>query len=155
MSEYRDDTYGELIADVYDSWYAAVDSQMLEMLTRLAGGGKALELGIGTGRVAIPLAESGIKMYGIDASPAMVEKLKAKQGSAEINLHLGSFAEIPFTEKFDLVYVVFNTIFALLTRITSYNVCYTKLLRNDSTNKRRKEAAIPGIRSGRVRNNFV
>ena len=58
MSEYSEDTYGELIADVYDDWYAAVDPQMLEMLTRLAGGGKALELGIGTGRVAIPLAES-------------------------------------------------------------------------------------------------
>lgn len=116
MSEYSEDTYGELIADVYDDWYAGVDLQMLEMLTRLAGGGKALELGIGTGRVAIPLAESGVKMYGIDASPAMVEKLKAKEGTGGINLHLGSFVEIPFMEKFDLVYVVFNTIFALLTQ---------------------------------------
>lgn len=116
MSEYTDETYGEMIADVYDDWYGDVDPQMLEMLTRLAGGGKALELGIGTGRVAIPLAESGIKMYGIDASHAMVEKLKLKQGSDEINLHIGSFVEISFTENFDLVYVVFITIFALLTQ---------------------------------------
>lgn len=116
MSEYKDDTYGELIANVYDAWYAEVDPQMLEMLTRLAGGGKALELGIGTGRVAIPLAKSGIKMYGIDASPAMLDKMKAKPSSDQVKLHQGSFVNIPFTENFDLVYVVFNTIFALLTQ---------------------------------------
>jgi SAM-dependent methyltransferase len=116
MSDYTDETYGELIADVYDDWYGDVDSQMLEMLTRLAGGGRALELGIGTGRVALPLSQSGVKMYGIDSSPAMLKKLRAKPGSAQIQLHQGNFANIPFKEKFDLIFVVFSTIYSLLTQ---------------------------------------
>lgn len=116
MSDYADETYGELIADVYDDWYREVDPQMLEMLARLAGGGCALELGIGTGRVAIPLAARGMKMYGIDSSPAMLEKLRAKAGSEGIQLHQGSFVNIPFDEKFDLIFVVFSTFYGLLTQ---------------------------------------
>lgn len=116
MSDYSDETYGELIADVYDDWYSEVDPQMLEMLARLAGGGRALELGIGTGRVAIPLAARGMKMYGIDSSPAMLEKLRAKPGSEEIQLHQGNFINIPFQEKFDLIFVIFSTFYGLLTQ---------------------------------------
>ena len=116
MSDYTDETYGEMIADVYDDWYGDVDPQMLEMLTRLAGGGRALELGIGTGRVALPLAHSGVKMYGIDSSPAMLQKLGTKPGSEQVQLHQGSFVNIPFEEKFDLIFVVFSTFYALLTQ---------------------------------------
>lgn len=116
MSDYTEETYGELIADVYDDWYGDVDPQMLEMLTRLAGGGRALELGIGTGRVALPLAHSGVKMYGIDSSPAMLQKLRAKPGSEQIQIHQGSFVNIPFEEKFDLIFVVFSTFYGLLTQ---------------------------------------
>lgn len=116
MSDYNDETYGELIADVYDDWYSEVDPQMLEMLARLSGGGRALELGIGTGRVAIPLAARGMKMYGIDSSPAMLEKLRTKPGSEDIQLHQGSFVSIPFQEKFDLIFVVFSTFYGLLTQ---------------------------------------
>jgi SAM-dependent methyltransferase len=116
MNEYHDETYGELIADVYDDWYSDADPQMLEVLTQLAGGGRALELGIGTGRVALPLAARGLKMYGIDSSPAMLEKLRAKPGSEDIQLHQGSFVNIPFEEKFDLIFVVFSTFYGLLTQ---------------------------------------
>ena len=116
MSDYTDETYGELIADVYDDWYGEVDPQMVEMLSRLAGGGCALELGIGTGRVAIPLASRGMKMYGIDSSPAMLKKLQTKKDSEQIQLHQGSFVNIPFEEKFDLIFVVFSTFYGLLTQ---------------------------------------
>lgn len=89
---------------------------MLELLTRLAGGGRALELGIGTGRVALPLAETGIKLFGIDASPAMVERLHTKSNADQITVAMGNFATIPFEEHFDLIFFVFNTIFALLSQ---------------------------------------
>lgn len=89
---------------------------MLEMLTRLAGGGRALELGIGTGRVALPLAHSGVKMFGIDSSPAMLQKLRSKPGSEQIQIHQGSFINIPFQEKFDLVLQIITSQFIVLDK---------------------------------------
>jgi predicted TPR repeat methyltransferase len=101
---------------IHDDWYGEVDPQMLEMLSRLAGGGKALELEIETGRVALPMAQSGVKMYGIDSSPAMLQKLRSKPGADQILLNQGNFVNIPFEEKFDLIFVVFSTIYGLLTQ---------------------------------------
>jgi SAM-dependent methyltransferase len=116
MSEYQPETYGEQIADVYDDWYKAPEAAMIDRLASLAGAGPALELGIGTGRVALPLSERGVLVSGIDASPKMVEKLRAKPGGEEIAVAFGDFTEVEIEGEFSLVYVAFNTFFALLTQ---------------------------------------
>jgi SAM-dependent methyltransferase len=115
---YDESTYGERIADIYDELYLSRGDTdaAVEFLAPLAKGRRALELGIGTGRIALPLATRGIRMAGIDASPAMVEKLRGKSGGAEIPIEFGNFAELRVAGRFTLVYVVFNTFFALLTQ---------------------------------------
>ena len=75
-----------------------------------------LELGIGTRRLALPLRARGIRVEGIDASPAMVEKLRGKPGGREIPVTIGNFAEVGVEGRFSLIFVAFNTFFALLTQ---------------------------------------
>jgi SAM-dependent methyltransferase len=116
MEGYGPETYGERIADVYDDWYGAVEETMVDRLAELAGGGAALELGIGTGRVALPLLQRGVEVQGIDASPAMVERLRAKPGGDRIPVTIGDLADLRAPGRFRLVYVVFNTFFALPTQ---------------------------------------
>ncbi len=116
MKEYEISTYGERVAASYDAMYPYCDEAMIETLARLARGGRALELGIGTGRVALPLAEKGIELHGIDASPSMIEQLRAKRGGENIPVTMGNFADVALSGEYDLVYVVFNTFFALLTQ---------------------------------------
>jgi SAM-dependent methyltransferase len=116
MDKYDDKTYGEKIAGVYDELYAGYDPQSIEVLADLAGDGPVLELGIGTGRIALPLLEQGIPVYGIDASEAMLSKLRSKKGGEKIKTVTGSFAEFKMETRFRLVYVVFNTFFALLAQ---------------------------------------
>lgn len=109
-------TYGQRIAEIYDEWYAAHEEGMIDVLAELAGGGPALELGIGTGRVALPLAERGVEVHGLDASEAMVTKLRARPGGAAIPVTLGDFRDVNVPGRFSLVYVVFNTFFGLLSQ---------------------------------------
>lgn len=116
MTDYRDETYGDRIASLYDDWYESYDEAMVALLADLGGRGPALELGIGTGRIALPLQARGLTVHGIDASAAMIEKLRAKPGGDAIPVTLGSFAEFDLDERFSLIYVVFNTFFALLTQ---------------------------------------
>jgi SAM-dependent methyltransferase len=116
MPAYDDSTYGERIAPLYDDWYQGHDPAAVALLARLAAGGPALELGIGTGRVALPLRQAGVEVHGIDASPAMVDQLRAKPGGDAIPVTLGSFAEIPVAGQYALIYVLFNTFFQLLTQ---------------------------------------
>lgn len=115
-NEYTNATYGERVAEIYDDWYSDYDEAAVELLAELARGGRALELGIGTGRVALPLARTGIEVHGIDASPAMVAKLRAKPGGDRVPVTIGDFAEVGVGGEFKLVYVVFNTIFALASQ---------------------------------------
>ncbi|MEJ2013282.1 MAG: class I SAM-dependent methyltransferase [Anaerolineales bacterium] len=116
MDGFDADAYGERIAGVYDEMYSQVEAGCLDFLLENARSGRALELGVGTGRIALPLAAQGIEVHGIDASPAMVDKLKQKAGSEQIALSIGSFEAFDLGLKFDLVYVVFNTFYALLTQ---------------------------------------
>lgn len=118
MNDYRAATYGNRIADVYDRLYPGKGKATPEVraLTALAGGGRALELGIGTGRVALPLAELGVAVHGVDASEAMVAALRAKPGGAEIPVTVGDFADVPVDGTFTLIFAVFNTFFALTTQ---------------------------------------
>jgi SAM-dependent methyltransferase len=116
MNPYTAETYGEHVADFYDAWYADYDAAMIDVLAELAGAGRALELGIGTGRIALPLAARGVEVHGLDASPAMVAKLRAKPGGAQVPVTFGDFADVNVAGEFALVYIVFNTFFALLTQ---------------------------------------
>jgi SAM-dependent methyltransferase len=116
MDEYTDETYGEIIADIYDQWYAGYDPAAIQFLTELAHGGKALELGIGTGRIALPLLSNGVTVHGIDASASMVAKLHSKPGGNRIPVTMGNIADIPVEGQYSLIYVVFNTFYCLLTQ---------------------------------------
>lgn len=116
MDDYDASTYGERIAEVYDEQHSYMDASGVELLFELARGGRALELGVGTGRLALPLSARGIEVHGIDASPAMVEKLRAKPGGENVKINMGDFADVPAEGAFSLVYVVFNTFFALLSQ---------------------------------------
>jgi SAM-dependent methyltransferase len=121
MDDFAASTYGDRIADVYDDIYAEVPfsgdvSTTVAFLRDLAGDGPMLELGIGTGRVALPLREAGVDVAGIDASRAMVAKLAAKPGGDGIAVTIGDFAEFDLGRRFRAVYVVFNTFFGLLTQ---------------------------------------
>jgi SAM-dependent methyltransferase len=85
-------------------------------LEQLARGGQALELAIGTGRIAVPLAARGVHVDGIDLSPAMVAKLRERPGGDQLSVTIGDFADVPVEGTYRLIYVVFNTLFNLLTQ---------------------------------------
>src|SRR5712691_1078871 len=105
--------YDDLAADMFDE---AVVTPVVETLADLAAQGGALELGIGTGRIALPLAERGVRVHGIDSSEAMVARLRSKPGGEEIDVTIGDFATTRVDGEFSLVYLVFNTIFNLKTQ---------------------------------------
>lgn len=107
--------YGERDAAIYDERLSAVPDteEAVERLAQLAGTGPALELGIGTGRVALRLAARGIAVHGIDLSDAMLARLRAKPGGADIHVSVGDFADVGVDGCFSLVYVVFDTLSAL------------------------------------------
>ena len=110
-------SFGEAGAEVYDGDTQREDTlATVAFLEQLAGGGPALELAIGTGRVALPLAARGIRVDGVDISPDMVVKLRAKPGGDQISVTIGDFADVPVRGAYRLVYVVFNTLFNLLTQ---------------------------------------
>ena len=116
-----DGFFAEPIAAVYDEtsdamFDPAVVAPAVDMLARLAGAGRALELGIGTGRIALPLAGRGIDVHGIDLSRAMTDRLRAKPGGAGIGITTGDFATARVAESFRLVYLVYNTIMNVTTQ---------------------------------------
>src|SRR5262245_25479592 len=112
---YSASTYGDEIADFYDGLHGDVEPRVIAALVELAGGGPALELGIGTGRLALPLSQRGVRVVGIDASAAMVAKLRGKPGGAAIPVTMGDFARVRLEEQFSLVYIALNTFFVLLS----------------------------------------
>src|SRR5687768_14677892 len=116
MDSYSHDTYGERVAGVYDEWHSDPDPGAIDLLSELAAGGRALELGIGTGRIALPLSARGVEVHGIDASVSMVSRLRSKPGAEKITVTEGDFAEVAVQQEFALVYVVFNTFFSLPTQ---------------------------------------
>jgi SAM-dependent methyltransferase len=109
--------YGDRWAGGYDERHARMDpSAAVEFLAGLAGDGRVLELAIGTGRVAVPLAGRGVAVEGVDASEAMVARLRAKPGGEQIPVVIGDMAQVPVDGPFRLVYLVFNTLFGLLSQ---------------------------------------
>jgi SAM-dependent methyltransferase len=116
-----EDFFGEQVAARYDElsdemFAPSVVDPAVDFLAGLAGEGDALEFGIGTGRVALPLAQRGVRVKGIDLSEAMVERLRAKPGGAEIQVEIGDFATTTVAGSFTLAYLVFNTINNLTTQ---------------------------------------
>jgi SAM-dependent methyltransferase len=113
--------FGERVAERYDAdsadlfEQAAVDP-VVSFLAALAGDGDALELGIGTGRIALPLSRRGVRVHGIELSPAMAARLRAKPGAEGIGVTIGDFATTRVGRTFRLAYLVFNTIMNLTTQ---------------------------------------
>ena len=116
MKDSVEETYNQRCADVYDQWFGHFDEAAVAVLEELAGSGRVLELGIGTGTVALPLAARGVEVHGIDASPEMVAALRAKPGGEALPVTMGDFADVCVEGEFSLVYVVYNTLFALQTQ---------------------------------------
>ena len=116
MDTYDFAAYGQRHADIYDDLYSSYEQAAIDTLAELAGTGPALELGIGTGRIALPLSNKAVAVQGIDASPAMISKLRGKPGSEMIQVSIGNFADVKVEGGFPLIFVVFNTFFALLSQ---------------------------------------
>ncbi|MFC8528511.1 class I SAM-dependent DNA methyltransferase [Nocardia sp. NPDC057227] len=115
------DYFGEAIAATYDrntaeQFAPELVTSTVDVLAELAGAGGALELGIGTGRIALPLAARGVPVHGIEFSAAMVERLREKPGGAEIGVTIGDFTSTRVDGDFALAYLVFNTIMNLTTQ---------------------------------------
>lgn len=110
--------FGTGSAEGYDERNVRGDEDdTVEFLAALAGSdGAALELAIGTGRIAAPLAARGIRVDGIDSSPEMVAKLRAKPGGESFDVVIGDFADVPVPGSYRVIYLVFNTLFNLLTQ---------------------------------------
>jgi SAM-dependent methyltransferase len=106
-------TYDESAADMFDP---AVVDPVVDFLAGLAGSGRALELGIGTGRIALPLAKRGVPVHGVELSRAMAVRLHAKPGGEEIGVTIGDFSTTTVEGTFAVAYVVFNTIGNLTTQ---------------------------------------
>jgi SAM-dependent methyltransferase len=107
--------FGEEVAARYDDpsdpmFDPAAIQPVVDVLADLAGDGAALELGIGTGRIAVPLAERGVRVHGIDLSEAMVARLRAKPGGESIGVTIGDFATTRVEGTFTVAYLVYNTI---------------------------------------------
>jgi SAM-dependent methyltransferase len=116
-----EDHFGEHVAARFDERYAhkaepAVVDPIVDFLAARAGDGAALELGVGTGRIALPLAERGVRVHGIDLSEAMAARLRAKAGAEQVGVTIGDFATATVEGTFSLVYLVANTIMNLTTQ---------------------------------------
>jgi SAM-dependent methyltransferase len=109
-------SFGQDVAKTYDDVQRGDENAAVTFLEKLAGGGPALELAVGTGRIALPLADRGIRVDGVDISPAMVARLRTKPGGDGISVTIGDFADVPVPDTYRLIYVVFNTLFNLLTQ---------------------------------------
>ncbi len=110
------DSFGADSAAVYDDQPRGDETETVDFLQELAGSGPVLELAIGTGRIALPLAQRGVRVDGIDLSEAMVARLRLKPGGDELSVVIGDFADVPIDGEYRLIYVVYNTFHNLLTQ---------------------------------------
>jgi SAM-dependent methyltransferase len=115
--------YDESAAEMFDS---AVVDPVVDLLVELAGSGRALELGIGTGRIALPLTQRGVPVHGIELSKAMVARLRTKPGGEDIGVTIGDFATTTVDGTFSVAYLVFNTIMNLTTQAAQV-ACFRKV----------------------------
>ncbi len=118
MRGYDDRSYGDGFADVYDDWYADITDvdATTAALSHLAAGGAVLELGVGTGRLALPLAAAGVEVHGVDSSAAMLDRLRSKPDGHTVHATVADMVEGLPPGPFSLVFVAYNTFFSLLTQ---------------------------------------
>lgn len=117
MKGFGPSTFGELNAEDYDRLHdPGTTSAAVDLIADLAGSGDILELAIGTGRVALPLAARGISIAGFDASPEMQAKLQAKPGGADIPTHVADMADFALGQRFDFAFLIFNTLYNLTSQ---------------------------------------
>jgi SAM-dependent methyltransferase len=109
-------SFGEDVAERYRDVQRGDEMAAVAFLEQLAGRGPVLELAIGTGRIALPLAARGIHIDGVDISPAMIAQLRAKPGGDALSVTVGNFADVPVPGTYRLIFVVWNTLFNLLTQ---------------------------------------
>jgi SAM-dependent methyltransferase len=123
--------YGRLTAPVYDELYRDVfdTASAVARLEALAEGGPILELGVGTGRLALALAERGVSVHGVDGSQEMLDLLRAKAGGASVGTTLGDFTEVDVPGPFSVAAITFNTIFALPDQAAQVR-CFTNTARH-------------------------
>jgi SAM-dependent methyltransferase len=146
-----EDHFGERVAERYDEDEAEMfDPEVVEpvvdFLAELAGDGAVLELGIGTGRIAIPLAQRGVQVHGVDLSEAMVARLRAKPGAEKIEITIGDFATTSIEGTFSLAYLVFNTI-GNLTSQDEQVACFQNVAAHLEPGGRFViETGVPGLR---------
>ena len=117
MKGYDETTYGRMWAPYYDEMFPEVEDSVIDLLARHAGSPpRALELAVGSGRIALPLAARGVDVTGIDASPEMVALLRDKPGGEALRVEMGNFGDVSVDDQFPLIYLTFNTIYGLLTQ---------------------------------------
>jgi len=114
---YHSSSYGDAFADVYDDWYRDLGDleASVAFLSGLAHGGSVLELGVGTGRLAVPLRSSVAAVTGVDSSQKMLDRLASNDPLGTVIGVLGDMVDDLPTERFDVVYAAYNTVFNLLT----------------------------------------
>jgi SAM-dependent methyltransferase len=121
MRGYHDASYGDAFAEVYDDWYQGISdvATTTRALFELAAGGRVLELGVGTGRLAIPLAATGVEVHGLDTSELMLQRLETKSNGeasgSNVHVHLGDMVDDLPAGPFSLVFAAYNTFFNLLS----------------------------------------
>lgn len=119
--EYSHNQYGDVFADIYDDWYHDLDNitDVVDFVLQLVESSAVLELGVGTGRLAIPIAQAGtthgVRVVGIDSSQAMLDELRAKPDGALVDTHLGHMVRDMPSGLFGVVLIAYNTLFNLLT----------------------------------------
>ncbi len=117
MRGYDHRSYGDGFADVYDEWYADVtdvDATVRRIVDLAGDDGRVLELGVGTGRLAVPMADAGLRVVGVDSSEAMLAKLRERDGLGVVDTVLGDIADELPAGPFEVVLVAYNTVFNLL-----------------------------------------
>jgi SAM-dependent methyltransferase len=109
-------SFGEDVSPEYGNTLRGDEAAAVAFLAKAVGDGAALELAIGAGRIALPLTERGVRVEGVDISPAMVSQMQAKPGGQNIPVSIGDFADVPVQGQYRLIYVVWNSFFNLLTQ---------------------------------------
>jgi SAM-dependent methyltransferase len=129
MRGYDERSYGDGFADVYDEWYADVtdvDATVARMLSLAGPGGRVLELGVGTGRLAVPMAAGGMQVVGIDSSEAMLDRLRQRDDSGDVTAIRGDMVDDLPDGPFDAALVAYNTIFNLLDEVAQQR-CFVEV----------------------------
>lgn len=129
MSAYRPAAYGDGCAPFYDQLYPSRESGLLDALAALAGSEPALDLGIGTGRVALPLARRGVRVHGVEASLEMLARFRERAGAAEVPVVEGDFAEAELGGPFGLAYALVSTLY-LLPTLALQRACLANVARH-------------------------